>query len=93
MNALATRNCSSKPLFNEAKFDQIEEELPFMSDAKRRMESLPDKLSHSCDDLLECSYGEFEKDLRNNCNSFSSSACFIQINESNFPLSEVNEII
>ena len=94
MNVLATRNCSGKPLFNEAKFDQIEEEFLFKSNTKRGMKSLPDKLSHSCDDLLECSYGEFENDLRNNCNSFSSSISFVQFNESNVPLSfEVNDII
>ena len=30
MNALAIRNCSSKPVFNETKFDQIEEEFSIL---------------------------------------------------------------
>ena len=93
MNTLATRNCRSKPVFKETKFDQVAEEVSIIPDPKRSMESLQDKLSNSCDDLLECSYGEFEKDLRNDYNFVSPSVSFAQFNESNVSLSEVNDTV
>ena len=43
-------------------------------------DSLPAKFS-SCDDLIECSYGEFETDLMTRYNSILSSDSFAQLNE------------
>ena len=84
MNALATRNNSRKPLFKFTKFDQSKEHSFNVLDEQcagfSSTDSLPAKFS-SCDDLIECSYGEFETDLMTRYNCISSSDSFAQLNE------------
>ena len=90
MNALGSRNCSNKAIFRDGnKCRETKEEFPIIPVTESRMGFLSEKLSDSREDLLECSYEEFEKDLKANHNSFSSSISFVRFDESNVSLPKV----
>lgn len=89
MNALATRNGSIKPLLKNAYLHEID-----ITDSRNGLKSdnhsdiLPFKFI-GCEDLIECTYGEFENDLKAGIDTSPSSDSFVQFHESKFLSTEV----
>ena len=95
MNAIATRNSGRKNLPKSPKFYQNENDRSNIIVDERYSDfsntgSLSARLD-TCEDVFECSYGDFEKDLEPGRQSdLLSSISFALFNETKFSSDEVN---
>ena len=95
MNAIAIRNSSKNARLEYTNFDQSKKTPAHMDNVKSpsftSTESLPAKFN-SCENLIECSYGEFEQDLMNGYGFLSLSDSFAQFNDRDLTSTQVIRI-